>query len=82
MGAEQPPPQQPAIILHGFSNQDIDLILRSIKQLFIPKRDIVFAKTTPTSLKMRLETLIADISEDHQYLRNNPPRPPKKESSP
>ncbi len=82
MGVERPPLQRPAIILHGFTNQDIDLILRAVKQLFVPKKDIVFAKTTPTSLKMRLGALIADISEDHEYLKNNPPGPPKREPAP
>ena len=70
------PQHRPAIILHGFSDHDIGAILRAVKTLFVPKRDIVFAKTTTTSLKMRLGELIEDISEDHEYLKNNPPHPP------
>ena len=36
-------------------------------------RDLVFAKTTPNSIKMRLQDLIVDMSQDHEYLRQNPP---------
>ncbi len=35
--------------------------------------DLIFAKTTPNSLQTKLADLIEDMSEDHEYLRNNPP---------
>lgn len=35
--------------------------------------DLIFARTTPNSVQMKLGDLIADMSEDHQYLRENPP---------
>ncbi|MFW5689742.1 MAG: hypothetical protein ACOC1U_09225 [Spirochaetota bacterium] len=41
--------------------------------------DLIFARSTPSSLEMKLADLIADMSEDHEYLRNNPPprQPPE-----
>ncbi len=36
--------------------------------------DLIFARTTENSLQMKLADLIADMSEDHEYLRNNPPQ--------
>mgnify|MGYP006298238975 CR=1 FL=1 len=36
--------------------------------------DLIFAKTTDSSLQMKLADLIEDMSEDHEYLKNNPPQ--------
>jgi hypothetical protein len=35
--------------------------------------DLIFAKTTESSVEMKLVDLIEDMSEDHAYLKNNPP---------
>ena len=35
--------------------------------------DLIFAKTTESSVEMKLSDLIVDMSEDHEYLKNNPP---------
>lgn len=67
------------IILNGFSYEEIDKIMRSVKPHFDNPRDLIFAKTTPTSLKMTVEDLIEDISEDHEYLKKNPPNLKKKQ---
>jgi hypothetical protein len=67
------PLKNKVIILNGFENQEIDMIMRSVKALYPPPRDLIFAKTTETSLQMKLADLIRDISEDHEYLKNNPP---------
>ena len=62
----------PAIILHNFSNEELALIVDMVKAN-MPHREIIFAKSTPTSLGMKLADLIADITEDHTYLKENPP---------
>ena len=36
--------------------------------------DLIFAKTTENSVNMTLTDLIVDMSEDHEYLKNNPPQ--------
>lgn len=36
--------------------------------------DLIFAKSTESSLQMKLADLIEDMSEDHEYLRRNPPQ--------
>jgi len=35
--------------------------------------DLIFAKATSNSLQMKLADIVADVSEDHEYLRKNPP---------
>lgn len=62
-----------AVILHNFSNTEIAKILKAVKAQFDTDRDIIFAKSTPTSLRMQLSKLIEDLTEDHTYLKQNPP---------
>ena len=61
------------VILNGFTNEELDLVMRAVRSAVSSPRDLIFAKTTPTSLQMKLSDLIVDISQDHEYLRNNPP---------
>jgi len=72
MQEQQEAPESATIILHGFGHREISLIMRAVKGA-LPGRDIIFAKSTPTSLKMRLANLIADVGEDHAHLKQNPP---------
>ena len=62
------------VILNGFSNEEISSIMKAVKGLYTPPADLIFAKTTPSSLKMVLKDLIRDMSEDHEYLKQNPPQ--------
>ena len=48
--------------------------MKAVKALFEKPRSLIFAKTTPHSLQMPLQKLIADMSQDHEYLKRNPPR--------
>ncbi|TVR34466.1 MAG: DUF3783 domain-containing protein [Spirochaetaceae bacterium] len=67
------------IIMNGFSYEEINKIMRAVKAQFESPRDLIFAKTTETSVTMTLQDLIVDMSQDHEYLKNNPPQlPPKK----
>ena len=66
------------IRLPGFDYAEIDKIMRAVKPQFEKPRDLIFAKTTPNSLKMRVEALIEDLAGDHEYLKNNPPQIPRK----
>ncbi len=71
---EQPPQlRNKVIVLNGFSNDEIARIMAAVKPLFEQPRDLIFAKTTEHSLEMKLKDLIVDISEDHEYLKRNPP---------
>ncbi|MFW5826781.1 MAG: DUF3783 domain-containing protein [Alkalispirochaeta sp.] len=65
--------EQRAIIMHGLSLAEIDLVMRAAKKELENPRDVIFAKTTENSLKMKVKDLIEDLAEDHNYLRENPP---------
>lgn len=61
------------MIMHGFENADIDRVMRSVREALGRPKDLIFAKSTANSLQMPLGELIQDMSEDHEYLKNNPP---------
>jgi hypothetical protein len=61
------------IIMNGFTYEEINKIINSVKKLFDNPKDLIFAKTTETSVEMKLKDLIVDMSEDHEYLKQNPP---------
>ncbi len=65
--------EQRVIIMHGFPYEEIDRVMRAVKGEFPPPRDIIFAKTTENSLTMKVADLIEDLTEDHTYLKENPP---------
>ncbi|MFP4566226.1 MAG: DUF3783 domain-containing protein [Spirochaetaceae bacterium] len=79
MGDESTKQELPAelenkvIIMNGFTQQEIVSIMRAVRRLFENPGDLIFAKTTPKSVNMVLKDLIVDMSEDHEYLKNNPP---------
>lgn len=65
-----------SVFLHNFSNKEISLILKAVNTLYPDKRErkkLVFAKTTETSLQMKVKEWIEDTAEDHLYLLENPP---------
>jgi len=76
------------VILNGFSNDEILLILKTVKGLCRPgpqgeaplmnldPGDLIFAKTTANSLNSVLKDTIVDMSQDHKYLKENPPKRP------
>jgi len=67
------------IIMNGFDYREIDLIMRAVKRELGKETEIIFAKTTENSLKMKVGALIEDLTEDHEYLKANPPEEIKKD---
>jgi hypothetical protein len=79
MGDELPKElENKVIIMNGFSQEEIVAIMRAVRRLFDNPGDLIFAKTTPKSVNMVLKDLIVDMSEDHEYLQNNPPEQVRK----
>jgi hypothetical protein len=65
------------IIMNGFTYEEINKIMNAVKKLFDTPKDLIFAKTTEQSVEMKLKDLIVDMSEDHEYLKKNPPQAKK-----
>ncbi|MCA1753270.1 MAG: DUF3783 domain-containing protein [Spirochaeta sp.] len=70
---EAPELQNRVVLLNGFTNEELDLVMRAVRSAVANPRQLIFAKTTPTSIEMKLKDLLVDISQDHEYLRKNPP---------
>ena len=66
------------IIMNGFSNEEIGKVMKAVRSVFDKSADLIFAKTTPNSINMVLKDLIVDMSEDHEYLKKNPPEQVKR----
>ena len=64
---------QRVIIMNGFSAEEMDTILKVVKKSVSEPQDVIFAMTTKTSVEMKLRDLIEDMTEDHEYLKKNPP---------
>ncbi len=61
------------ILLHGFSHEEINKILKAVKAVAEDPKDIAFAMSTPTNLEWKIKDLIHDVRGDHEYLKKNPP---------
>ncbi len=61
------------VLLHGFTQSEISLILKAVKSVVENPQDIAFAMTTPTNMGWRIRDFVADVRGDHEYLRANPP---------
>jgi len=59
--------------MNGFSAEEMDTILRVVKKSVSDPKDVIFAMTTKTSVEMKVRDLIEDMTEDHEYLKKNPP---------
>jgi hypothetical protein len=70
---KHPSLENKVVIMNGFTYEEITKIMSAVKSLFETPKDLIFAKTTEQSLEMKLSDLIIDMSEDHEYLKANPP---------
>ncbi|HUX14353.1 MAG TPA: DUF3783 domain-containing protein [Spirochaetia bacterium] len=61
------------IIMNGFTHEEISRIMKAVKALFDKPSDLIFAMTTERSLQTPVKDLIIDMSQDHEYLKKNPP---------
>ncbi len=68
----------PVILLHGFSNDQAVAVMRAAKKAAaetgLDPTHIAFATTTPTNLEWKLKDTLAEVAEEHEYMKKNPPR--------
>lgn len=69
------------ILMNGFTQPEILQIMRTVKSMYEDPQNLIFATTTKNNLNFTLRDLIQDLSEDHEYLRKNPPKEVRKSSS-
>ncbi|MFW6362095.1 MAG: DUF3783 domain-containing protein [Spirochaetota bacterium] len=63
------------ILIHGFSREETIAIMRAAKSVSEDPQGIAFTTSTPSNLDWKLRDLIIEVREEHEYMRQNPPRP-------
>ncbi len=61
------------LVMNGFTREELFKVMRAVKREFENPQDLVFAMTTENSLEMKLKDVIRDVSEEHAYMKANPP---------
>ncbi len=68
----------PVIFLHGFEYEQLIAIMRAAKkaaeELGMNASDIAFCSSTQNNVSWKVEDLIEHVQEEHEYVKNNPPR--------
>ena len=61
------------VFLHGFSQEEISRIIRGVKSVAADPGSVAFCMTTENNLEWKVKDLIKDVTEEHAFLRDNPP---------
>ncbi len=67
--------REPKVILfHGCNAEELRGILGAIRTALGNERykDLAFCTSTPTNMDWTVKHLIADVWEEHEYMRENP----------
>ncbi len=54
------------VIMHGLTGKEISRIMKFVKSI---SREVIFAATTDTSLKWRLDHLLRELEEEDAYFK-------------
>jgi alkanesulfonate monooxygenase SsuD/methylene tetrahydromethanopterin reductase-like flavin-dependent oxidoreductase (luciferase family) len=67
----------PVVLLHGFTDEQALAVMRAAKQAAAGAgRDpasIAFAMTTTTNVEWQVKELLAEVAEEHEYMKQNGP---------
>jgi hypothetical protein len=76
-------PEGKFILLHGFTREELSAVMRAVKSAVMDPGEIAFAVTTDTNREWKVDDLVREVTEEHEYMKNNPPgKPPGQEGPP
>ena len=61
------------VLFHGFSQDEMGRIMRGIKSVADDPGKVAFCMSTENNLDWKIRDLIEDVTEEHDYMKNNPP---------
>ena len=67
-------PDERMVLIHGFSREETIAIMRAAKSVSTDPQGIAFTTSTPSNIEWKLRDVIAEVREEHEYMRNNPPQ--------
>ena len=68
--------------MHGFSEEEISLIMRGVRSVVTDPSSVAFCMSTEKNVEWKGKALLADVTEEHEYMRRNPPETTKSEPEP
>jgi hypothetical protein len=63
------------ILFHGFSREELSTVMRAVKAAVADPGRIAFAVTTEANVEWKVKDLAAEVLEEHEYMKKNPPGP-------
>ncbi|NOY23003.1 MAG: DUF3783 domain-containing protein [Acidobacteria bacterium] len=61
--------EQPVILFHGFSGEQLNALIDTLKHSPAFAGNIIMATTTPTSVQWRIKDLLLELSEERAALK-------------
>ncbi|MDR1933599.1 MAG: DUF3783 domain-containing protein [Spirochaetales bacterium] len=55
------------LILHDFSRDEVSLLVDLVKKNWPEPHELIFAMTTPVSVKRKLKAVLNELEEEHKY---------------
>ncbi len=62
--------EQPVILFHGFSGEQLNALIDTLKHAPAFAPNIIMATTTPTSVQWRIKDLLLELSKERAALKD------------
>jgi hypothetical protein len=57
------------LILHDFSRDEVFKIVDLLKKNWPDPKELIFATTTPVSVKRKMKAVLNELEEEHKYFK-------------
>ena len=68
------------VFVHGFSQEEVSRIMRGVRSVVADPGSVAFCMSTEKNVEWKVKSLIADVTEEHEYMKRNPPQTPGTEA--
>ena len=79
MAPESEKQEHKVVFMHGFSQEEMTRIMRGVKSVVEDPGMVAFSMSTENNIDWKVKDLLADVIEEHEYMKKNPP--PRKPAS-
>ena len=61
------------VFMHGFGQDEMGRIMKGVKSIVDDPGKVAFCMSTENNVEWKIRDLISDVTEDHDYMKKNPP---------
>ncbi len=61
------------VFMHGFNQDEMGRIIRGVKSIVTDPGMVAFCMSTENNLDWKIRELLSDVTEEHDYMKKNPP---------